>query len=145
MARPPSDFLARVLRGARRSAGLSQRALAKRTGVPATSRAGVESGDRDMPVSTYAWLLQVCGWELVITDDRGLRVRDLAEDPRWDAAGRRYPAHVVLRSTAPRGSCWGDRWVSYWGIPPRPPWTYDLRRERRVPAAPAAGLTGRRR
>ena len=126
MARPPSDFLGRVLRAARGSAGLSQRALAKRTGVAASSIAAVETGERDAPVSTYARLLTACGWALVVTDDGGARAPDVTEDPRRDAAGRRYPAHVELRSTARRGSWWADRWGVYWGIPPRPPWTYDL-------------------
>lgn len=108
--------------------------------MAATSIAAVETGERDMPVSRYAWLLKVCGWELVVTDDRGARVHDVTEDPRRDAARRRYPAHVELRSTVPRGSWWADRWGYYWGVPPRPPWTFDLPpREPRPPRAPRRG------
>jgi transcriptional regulator with XRE-family HTH domain len=125
VARPPSDFLA----GCSAPPGvgrLSQRALAGRTGVAASSIAAVETGERDAPVSTYARLLTACGWALVVTDDEGAEVRGVTEDQRRDAAGRRYPAHVELRSTARRGSWWADRCAVYWGIPPRPPWTYDL-------------------
>lgn len=142
MTRPPSDFLGRVLRAARGSAGLSQRALARRTGVPAKSLAAVECGTRDMPVSRYAWLLHACGWRLVVIDGTGALVVDPDEDPRRDAAGRRYPAHVALRSTVPRGSWWADRWGYYWGIPPRPPWTYDLPKRPRGAKSPGDRRTG---
>ena len=51
----------------------------------------------------------------------------LRDGPR-DAAARRYPAHVELRSTEKLGSWWGDRWGPYWGRPHRPPRTFDLPR-----------------
>jgi len=64
--------------GARRSAGLTQRDLAGRSGVPQPMIARIESG-RQMPrADTLDRLLRACGWELDMTlrrgagEDRGL-------------------------------------------------------------------------
>ncbi len=52
------------VRQARRRAGLSQRELAERTGVPQSTIARVESGSVDPRMSTIAKLLSACGEEL---------------------------------------------------------------------------------
>ncbi|MGI9022113.1 MAG: helix-turn-helix domain-containing protein [Acidimicrobiales bacterium] len=57
--------------GARRSAGLTQRQLAVRSGVPQPTIARIESG-RQMPrADTLDKLLRACGWELDMTPRRG--------------------------------------------------------------------------
>lgn len=128
MPAPSTSFLALVLRAARHHVGLSQRELARRSGQPLGTIASVESGRRDVKVSTLAALLTTCGWDLQVVDGAGRPVDALLEDRRRDSAGRRYPAHVTVRSTLEKGSWWGDRWGYYWGIPPRPDWTFDLPR-----------------
>ncbi len=53
-----------AVRHARRRAGLSQRALSERTGVPQSTIARVESSFVDPRVSTIVKLLSACGEEL---------------------------------------------------------------------------------
>lgn len=58
----------RVLREARQSAGLSQRALAGRSGGSARSIAGIESGAREPSVLLLSRLLAACGQQLDVQD-----------------------------------------------------------------------------
>lgn len=124
-----SSIVGPVLRRARRRCDLSQRQLAARAGVSQSLVGAAESGARDVGVAVFVQLLAACGWTLVVTDCDGRRVstRDDRDTPR-DQAGRRYPAHLDLRVTGPRGDWWGDKWPGVWGVPPRPRWTYDLDR-----------------
>ncbi len=63
--------VAQWVNGARRSAGLTQRELATRAGVPQPTIARIESG-RQMPrADTLDRLLKACGWELDMTPRRG--------------------------------------------------------------------------
>lgn len=126
--RPSSNFLGLVLREARRRAGISQRELAARSGQPVGTVASVEGGSRDASVTRYAAMLAACGWGFQVVDDDGTVVDVLVDTEPRDKAGRRYPAHVRLRSSTPRGAWWGDRVGPYWGRPPRPEVTFDLRR-----------------
>lgn len=103
--------------------------------MPASTVGAIEAQRRDVTVSRFAALLQACGWDLRVVNPRGQVVDGVQDGRLRDRAGRRYPAHLALRSTAEPGSWWGDRWVYYWGIPPRPAVTYSLRRrpyDRRV-------------
>ena len=59
--RPPA---ARLLWGARRAAGLSQRALALRSKVPQPTIAAIESGRQDPRFETLFALVEGCGQEL---------------------------------------------------------------------------------
>ena len=54
----------RMLRHARRTTGLTQRALAARTGVPQETIARIESGRADPRVATLDRLLEGCGYGL---------------------------------------------------------------------------------
>lgn len=63
--------MAEWVNGARRSAGLTQRELAARSGVPQPTIARIETG-RQMPrADTLDRLLRACGWELDMTLRRG--------------------------------------------------------------------------
>jgi ADP-ribose pyrophosphatase YjhB (NUDIX family)/transcriptional regulator with XRE-family HTH domain len=126
MPTEPPAFLALVLRRARSVAGLSQRDLARHSGLPLGTIAAVEAGRRDIAVTRLDALLRVCGWELRVVDGLGLPVDWLLDDPRRDRGARRYPAHVSLRSAEEIGSWWADRLGWWWGRPPRPDWTFDL-------------------
>lgn len=54
----------RMLRHARRTTGLTQRALAAKTGVPQETIARIESGRADPRVATLDRLLEGCGYGL---------------------------------------------------------------------------------
>ena len=59
------------LNGARRSAGLSQRQLAERSGTPQPTIARIEAGIQVPRVDTLDRLLRACGWELDMVPLRG--------------------------------------------------------------------------
>ena len=58
------SMASRMLRHARRRAGLTQRQLAARTGIPQETIARIESGRADPRVSTLDRLLEGCGFGL---------------------------------------------------------------------------------
>ncbi|MBA2438332.1 MAG: helix-turn-helix transcriptional regulator [Acidimicrobiia bacterium] len=60
-----------ALRHARRAAGLTQRELARRAGVPQSTVARIEGGDHQPLVSTLDRLLQACGRSLDVSPLRG--------------------------------------------------------------------------
>ena len=69
-----TSFAARTLRHARLAAGLSQRALAERAGVPQPTIARIESGASSPRVDTLARLLEACGYQLESVPRRGVGV-----------------------------------------------------------------------
>lgn len=72
---------ATALRQARRRAGLTQRDLAARAGVPQSTIGRIESGAADPRVSTLDRLLRACGDELDAVPRRGIGVdRSLLRD-----------------------------------------------------------------
>jgi transcriptional regulator with XRE-family HTH domain len=99
-ARPAA---ARLLWGARRAAGLSQRALAKLSKVPQPTIAAIESGRQDPRFETLLALVEGCGQELAALPrpgegvDRSL-IREqlrLSPEQRLRAAG--YNARALER------------------------------------------------
>lgn len=56
----------RLIRAARRKAGITQRALAGRSGVPQPTIAAIEAGRQDPRFATLDRLLRACGYELDI-------------------------------------------------------------------------------
>ena len=62
---------ARILRGARRRAGLSQRELARLAGVPQTHIAKIESGVVIPRIDTLDHLLSICGETVEAVPRRG--------------------------------------------------------------------------
>lgn len=60
-----------ALRTARRDAGLSQRALARRAGVPQPAIARIEQGRVTPRVDTLTHLLAACGRDLMVVDRPG--------------------------------------------------------------------------
>ena len=78
---------ARMLRHARRRAGLTQRALAAATGIPQETIARIEAGRADPRVTTLDRLLEGCGYglehlpRLGIGIDRSQIQERLALDP----------------------------------------------------------------
>jgi predicted transcriptional regulator len=65
---------ARLLRTARRRAGLSQRELADAAGVAQPAIARIESGRVQPRVDTLDRLLEACGWDLEVAPRLGIGV-----------------------------------------------------------------------
>lgn len=65
---------ARLLRTARRRAGLSQRELADAAGVAQPAIARIESGRVQPRVDTLDRLLEGCGWDLEVAPRLGIGV-----------------------------------------------------------------------
>jgi len=62
---------ARALRWARLTAGLSQRQLADRSGVPQSTVGRIEAGSIDPRVGTLSRLLRACGFDLEVLERIG--------------------------------------------------------------------------
>ena len=67
----PRGLYADLLFEVRRVAGLSQRQLARRTGIPQPTIASIEAGRRDPRVGTLAKLVDGCGWTLTMVRQKG--------------------------------------------------------------------------
>ncbi len=80
------------LNQARRAAGLSQRELASRTGVPQSGIARIERGHQDPRADTLERLLAACGFELRLGPRRGGGV-DESQIAEWIA----FDPHERLR------------------------------------------------
>jgi predicted transcriptional regulator len=63
-----------MLRWARRRAGLTQRQLAERTGVPQSTIGRIEAGTTDPRLSTIRRLLRACGFDLEVEPVLGFGV-----------------------------------------------------------------------
>ncbi len=119
-----------VVREARRRAGVSQRELAARTGVPLSTVTRVESGEVAQPgVATLARLIAVAGLRLLVVDADDAPVVVSAEvSAARGTAGCRLPPHLNVRPVRGR-----EDWWAYWprysstADPPLPKWTYDRR------------------
>jgi transcriptional regulator with XRE-family HTH domain len=70
-SRGSSGLYPDLLFAVRRAAGLSQRELAQRTGVPQPTIAAIEAGRRDPRVGTLAKLVDGCGWTLTMFRQKG--------------------------------------------------------------------------
>jgi transcriptional regulator with XRE-family HTH domain len=80
---------------ARRAAGLSQREVSRRTGVPQSAIARIERGQQVPRADTLEKLLKACGFELRMGPARGGGV-DLSQIDEWLAF---TPAERLERAT----------------------------------------------
>lgn len=107
-----------ILREARRTAGLGQRELARRAGVPQPVLSRIERGRASPRFETLDRLLRVCGKELDLVDRPGLGVdRTLIRDRLRLSPGER--ARLAALESA-RTAAFG-RAVSRRGHPPPDP------------------------
>jgi predicted transcriptional regulator len=98
----------RLLRSARRRAGLSQRALAAESGIPQVTIARIEAGRVDPRLGTLASLLRACGEELEAMPRLGLGVDrahiranlEMTPTQRLERVGREVAAVAALRGIA---------------------------------------------
>lgn len=65
---------ARALRWARRRAGLSQRELAEKSGMPQSTVGRIEAGTVDPRVGTLSRLLRTCGFDLEVEPRLGMGI-----------------------------------------------------------------------
>lgn len=99
-----------MLRMARRHAGLSQRAVAARAGLPQSTVARIERGQVDPRVGTLDRLLRSCGFELALHPaqedlagvDRSLIREQLARSPTERVAAMTVAAEFADRVRAGR-------------------------------------------
>jgi HTH-type transcriptional regulator/antitoxin HipB len=117
----------RLLASARRHADLSQRELARRSGVAQSTIAAIESGGRGVQVDLFHRLLAAAGVRLVALDPGGEELAPFAEDSARDNAGRRFPAHLDVR---PPDLVPADRTTSPRYDRPAPQGWYHLRLRR---------------
>lgn len=88
-----------LLRALRRRADLSQRELSKRAGIPDTTIADIESGSTTNPrFGTVERLVRAAGAEITITFADGTAIQAIETDELRDGGGRRYPAHLDVRT-----------------------------------------------
>lgn len=100
---------------ARRAAGVSQRELSRRTGVPQSAIARIEGG-RQMPrADTLEKLLKACGFELRLAPTRGGGV-DRSQVEEWLA----FPPAERLRRAAGYGTML-NRFRAAEPVQPAPP------------------------
>jgi transcriptional regulator with XRE-family HTH domain len=89
-------WYADVLRFARRDMDLSQRELARWSGVSKSTIARAELGDGQLGCETAAALLTTLGYRLTIEGPAGENVEEVPIEWRTDCVGRRFPAHLDL-------------------------------------------------
>ena len=83
-----------ILRAARAHAGLTQRALAVRAGVPQPTVAAIETGRQDPRFRTLERLVRACGQELDLLPRAG----DGVDRTQFRATLRLSPARRVARA-----------------------------------------------
>lgn len=83
---------ARVVRYARRRAGLSQRALAEKASVPQSTIGRIESGATDPRASTLDRLLAACGFDLEVEPRLGIGV----DRSQLDEMLKRTPTERIM-------------------------------------------------
>ena len=125
----PDDFdVVGLVRTVRRRADLSQRELATRAGLSASTVNRIEAGALVPSIAVLRRLLAVADLDLVPVDRDGHLVRPMLDhrDDLRDGAERRYPSHLDTILDPRYGEWWGDRY----GLA-RPPETFHRSRERR--------------
>lgn len=85
-----------ILRAARAHAGLTQRALAARAGVPQPTIAAIERGRQDPRYGTLARLVRGCGQELDLLPHAGAGV----DRTQFRSTLRLSPAQRLARAAA---------------------------------------------
>lgn len=106
---------ARALRWARRRAGLSQRALAEKSGLPQSTIGRIEAGTVDPRVGTLSRLLRACQFDLEVEPllgvgvDRTLIHKTLAMSPAERVASASKAASVFALLGIARKAATGQR------------------------------------
>ena len=122
------DTISGLLRRARRIAGMSQRELARRSGVTQSTVARAETGGIVPTLPVFERLLATAGLRLVVVDDDGHVIQPMRDIPDTrHLGGWRYPSHLDVILDPRGGEWWGDRY----GVA-RPPETFHRDHARRL-------------
>ncbi|WP_194821848.1 GNAT family N-acetyltransferase [Micromonospora sp. S-DT3-3-22] len=143
---PPLADLGRTVRALRREADLSQRELARRSGVPQATIARIESGRATDPrFHTVERLVRAVGGTLTVALPAGpassvapataptavsaaevtCALPPVPHDELRDTAGRRYPAHLDVWPVREPKDWPGAWWADWYNLPP-PLWPLRL-------------------
>jgi transcriptional regulator with XRE-family HTH domain len=116
-----------LVRRARRIADLSQRELARRTGLAPSTVARIETGETIPSLAVLQRILDTAGLSLVVVDRDGHVIQPMRDvDDIHDGGDRRYPAHLdTILDPRP-----GEWWADQYGLA-RPPETFYRDRTRR--------------
>lgn len=125
-----------LLRVARKAADLSQRALARKAGVSASTVARLESSrDANPSWSTMTRLLAAANFRVtIVAAAEAEPVQPVWHEHLRDRGGRHYPAHLRLVKVCDPHYDWsqGARYMS-WLKPPAPEYSYWRRPRPRMP------------
>lgn len=103
----------------RRRADLSQRELAKLSGVPAGTIARIESGNaHDARFRTVERLVTAAGGAIRVgcAKNQEPPLPAIPHAGLRDEAGRRYPAHLDVRRVVTGRDWWGAWWAHWYEI-----------------------------
>jgi transcriptional regulator with XRE-family HTH domain len=120
------------LRAARRAADLSQRELAKKSGVAASTISRIEAGRTSPSLGTFERLLAAtsCGVQIVRlphdADELEPEFLALNDHTVRDAAGRHFPAHLDVREPTKERPWWFQKYNTVGAKDPLV--TFDLSR-----------------
>ncbi len=132
-----SSDLPGLLRRIRRTADLSQRQLAERTGIPKSTLGAAEAGVRDLPVGRLVDAAGVAGLRIALVDDAGRELPPMTSDGARDGSGRHLPAHLDTLHTDEVPDRWEHRPAR------RQPWfTFELDRSSRDTRRERDGVPG---
>jgi transcriptional regulator with XRE-family HTH domain len=109
-----------IVRAVRRRADASQRELARRAGVHASTIGRIEAGTLVPSIAMLCRIIAVAGCRLAVVDESGRVLRPMRDwaDTR-DGAERRYPSHLdTILDPEP-----GEWWADIYGLA-RPPETF---------------------
>ena len=145
-----AEWIAALLRAARRHADLSQRQLAANAMVSRRTVERIEAGRAGaVPLVTFSRLLgAAAGCRLTVVTGDGQPLTEGQSERLLDRGGRHYPAHLDLRRPGAMGDWWGDWPYSTWLVPAlaprkRPEHTFDVARWRRDERRAAAGAAAK--
>ncbi|MGY0006557.1 GNAT family N-acetyltransferase [Micromonospora sp. I033] len=111
--------LAATLRALRRAADLSQRELARKSGVPQATIARIESGrSPDPSFRTVERLIGATAGRFVLHGPTGVELTTVPHEELRDAAGRHCPAHLDAHEVREPKDWPGAWWAHWFNVPP---------------------------
>jgi transcriptional regulator with XRE-family HTH domain len=126
----PARVAAVLLRAARTYSRLSQRELAAKAGVSASTVARAEQGTKPPSWAVMARLVQAAGCSLRLVDPDGRPIEPWKFEAVRDRGGRHFPAHLEVWEVGRRGDWWGWLRYSTWASPPTPTHSFEMRGRR---------------
>ncbi len=126
-----AHWFGHVLRFARRDIDMSQRELARWSGVPKSTIADIEAEHSNVSLLTAFTLLSTMGYQLIVHDPLGKPVDEFYQEWRRDCVGRRLPAHLDMMPKPDDVVAFEAKIRQMMRQPPPTRWTFHLNRDRR--------------